>query len=49
MGTNANTATAHATNPITGLMNEFAAACEPLESGDKLLGLKDARTVLASP
>jgi hypothetical protein len=31
-------------NGITALMNEFAAACEPLESGDKLLRLIDERT-----
>lgn len=44
MGTNGDTAPAHATDPIAGLMKEFASACEPLESDDKLLGLKDART-----
>lgn len=31
-------------NGVTALMNEFAAACEPLESGDKLLRLIDERT-----
>jgi hypothetical protein len=31
-------------NGVTALMNEFTAACEPLESGDKLLRLIDERT-----
>lgn len=29
---------------ITALMNDFAAECEPIETGDKLLRLSDART-----
>jgi len=31
-------------NGITALMNEFAATCEPLESGENLLRLIDERT-----